>query len=52
MLGPQRARYRVLPIGRPLLRSTTAQTPYGEAQNTHTNMTNFKVKDARGTGVG
>ncbi|HZL48887.1 MAG TPA: WxL domain-containing protein [Solirubrobacteraceae bacterium] len=32
--------------------SLTGVTLNGEAQNTHTNMTNFKVKDARGTGVG
>jgi len=32
--------------------SLTGVTLNGEAQSTHTNMTNFTVKDARGTGVG
>jgi WxL domain surface cell wall-binding len=36
----------------PALPVLTGVTLNGEAQNTHTNMTNFKVKDARGTGVG
>jgi hypothetical protein len=36
----------------PALPLLTGVTLNGEAQNTHTNMTNFKVKDARGTGVG
>jgi hypothetical protein len=36
----------------PALPVLTGVTLNGEAQNTHTNMTNFRVKDARGTGVG
>ena len=36
----------------PALPVLTGVTLNGEAQSTHTNMTNFKVKDARGTGVG
>ncbi len=36
----------------PALPVLTGVTLNGEAQNTHTNMTNFKVKDARGTGAG
>ena len=36
----------------PALPVLTGVTLNGEAQTTHTNMTNFKVKDARGTGAG
>jgi hypothetical protein len=36
----------------PALPVLAGVTLNGEAQSTHTNMTNFKVKDARGTGVG
>jgi putative surface cell wall-binding protein len=36
----------------PALPVLTGVTLNGEAQTTHTNMTNFRVKDARGTGAG